>query len=70
MMAILILNFIRDNFNFIQLVTLVLRIKMLGCINVVKTTEIISVMKQTKKKTFSDNIKILNNISASIVYQA
>ena len=72
LMAILNLVFIRKLFNLIQMVNLVLRNKVLGSINVFKTTDIISMINQTKKVTFSNNLvkKAINNFCASIVYKA
>ena len=70
MMAILNLVSFRDPFHLIQMVKQLIGIKILGSINVAKTTEVISMINQIKKKTISTNmINNMNNLYALTILQ-
>ena len=70
MMDILNLVSFRDPFHLIQMVKQLIGIKILGSINVAKTTEVISMINQIKKKTISTNmINNMNNLYALTILQ-
>ena len=66
-----ILNLISFSKNFqTQMVNFFLRNKKQGSIDVIKTTEVIFMVNQTKKETFSNNmVKNMNNFNVLIVHQ-